>query len=135
MAPTSETTTKKRKQPASTTKTPAQRKRFKTFQDARTISVQTSDKAFKNGEVDVDRFVKAREFEIKALEDGMRNAKKALSNRAFQNVPRDLRRRTASHNVKRVPKRLRARAAMEVCCRPETGGMEVITGSLGIEAD
>ena len=44
----------------------------------------------------------------------MSGSKKALSSRAFQQVPRDLRRRTASHNVKRVPKRLRARAAKEV---------------------
>ena len=44
----------------------------------------------------------------------MSDSKKALSSRAFQQVPKDLRRRTASHNVKRVPKRLRARAAKEV---------------------
>ena len=44
----------------------------------------------------------------------MSDSKKALNTRAFQQVPRDLRRRTASHNVKRVPKRLRARAAREV---------------------
>ncbi len=63
----------------------------------------------------MDKFVKAREFEITALEDGMKRAKKALSTRAFQELPKDLRRRTASHNVKRVPKRLRSRAAKEVC--------------------
>ena len=44
----------------------------------------------------------------------MSGSKKALSSRAFQQVPKDMRRRTASHNVKRVPKRLRARAAKEV---------------------
>ena len=63
----------------------------------------------------MDKFVKAREFEITALEDGMKRAKKALSTRAFQELPKDLRRRTASHNVKKVPKRLRSRAAKEVC--------------------
>lgn len=85
------------------------------FHDARAISSQTTGRAFGNGEIDVDKFVKAREFEIKALEQGMKNAKNVLMKRAFQSVPRELRRRTASHNVKKVPKRLRPRAAREVC--------------------
>ena len=67
-----------------------------------------------SGELDVSSFVKAREYEIKSLEASMGSSKKALTTRAFQQVPRELRRRTASHNVKRVPKRLRARAAKEV---------------------
>ncbi|KZF20890.1 POPLD-domain-containing protein [Xylona heveae TC161] len=84
-------------------------------QDARAIAAQTSDKALNgNGELDVDRFVRAREFEIRALEDSMGRAKGALTTRAFQQVPRNLRRRTASHNVKRVPKRLRRRAGREM---------------------
>ena len=82
--------------------------------EARAIAAQTKDKAYGDGELNVDKFVKARAFEIQALEDGMKRSKKLLSQRAFQSVPRDLRRRTASHNVKRVPKRLRARAAKEV---------------------
>ena len=97
---------------------PASRKRrIVNFQDARAIANQTAGKAFGDGEVDVDKFVRSREFEIKALEDGMKNAKQSLARRAFQNVPRDLRRRTASHNAKRVPKRLRARARREVCAQ------------------
>lgn len=89
-------------------------KRVKTS-TARTILAQASDKALnQNGDLDVSAFVKAREFEIKAMESSMRSSKKALSARAFQQVPRDLRRRTASHNVKRVPKRLRAKAKIEV---------------------
>ena len=88
-------------------------KRVKTA-SARTILAQSSDKALnQNGELDVSAFVKAREFEIKALEASMNKSKKALTARAFQQVPRDLRRRTASHNVKKVPKRLRTRAAKE----------------------
>ena len=43
----------------------------------------------------------------------MKAAKKGLSRRAFQDVPRELRRRTASHNPHRVPKRLRIRARQE----------------------
>lgn len=83
---------------------------------ARTVLSQTSDKALnKNGDLDVSAFVKARQFEIKAMETSMGKSKASLATRAFQQVPKDLRRRTASHNVKRVPKRLRARAAKEVC--------------------
>ena len=82
---------------------------------ARTILAQTSDKALsKSGDLDVSAFVKAREFEIKAMVASMGASKNSLSTRAFQQAPKDLRRRTASHNVKKVPKRLRARAAKEV---------------------
>ncbi|KAI9838792.1 MAG: hypothetical protein M1837_002321 [Sclerophora amabilis] len=83
-------------------------------QDARKIATQTSDKALKDGQLDVDKFVQAREWEIRALESGMRDAKKALTTRAHQSVPRHMRRRTASHNVKKVPKKLRKRAAKEM---------------------
>ena len=76
--------------------------------------MQTADSAFNNGELNVERFVKAREYEIRALEKGIRSSKRALSTRAHQELPNDLRRRTASHNVKRVPKRLRGRLAREV---------------------
>jgi ribonuclease P/MRP protein subunit POP1 len=118
MAPTGPPTSNlKRKQPSShTTSAKPQNnpKRVKTF-SARTIISQLSEKALnKNGELDVSSFVKAREYEIRALESSMHASKKALTTRAFQQVPRELRRRTASHNVKRVPKRLRARAAKEV---------------------
>ncbi|WPG97580.1 Ribonucleases P/MRP protein subunit pop1 [Acrodontium crateriforme] len=82
--------------------------------EARHIVTQTTIKAFKHGELDVDKFVKAREFEIRALEEGLNRSKKALNRRAFQQVPKDLRRRTASHNVKKVPKRLRKRAEKEM---------------------
>jgi len=105
---------KKRKQSSNPVSAAHAQKRRKT-QDARVIAVQTNDKALKNGELDVSAFVKAREYEIKALESSMGKAKKALTTRAFQSVPRSMRRRTASHNVKKVPKRLRARASKEVC--------------------
>ncbi|KAL8828315.1 MAG: hypothetical protein Q9191_002655 [Dirinaria sp. TL-2023a] len=82
---------------------------------ARTILSQTSDKALnKHGDLDVSAFVQAREFEIEAMETSMGKSKASLAARAFQQVPKELRRRTASHNVKRVPKRLRARAAKEM---------------------
>lgn len=90
-------------------------KRQKVQRDARTLAVQTTSKAFKNGELDVGAFVKAREYEIRALEEGLARSKKSLTQRAFQQVPKELRRRTASHNAKRVPKRLRKQAVKEVC--------------------
>jgi ribonuclease P/MRP protein subunit POP1 len=84
------------------------------LQDARSILTQAADAALNNGELDLQSFLKSREFEIKALQDGMQKSKKALTTRAFQQVPRDMRRRTASHNVKRVPKRLQKRAKREM---------------------
>lgn len=103
----------KRKQPSSG---PPQSdaKRVKTS-SARVLLTQTADQAVnKDGELDVAAFVKAREFEIKAMESSMDASKKASAARAFQQLPAALRRRTASHNLKRVPKRLRARAQKQV---------------------
>ncbi|KFZ23328.1 hypothetical protein V502_02191 [Pseudogymnoascus sp. VKM F-4520 (FW-2644)] len=88
-------------------------KRQKTFH-ARQILTQASDPSLSAGELNLASFLKAREFEITALEDGMRRAKGALTQRAFQQVPWEMRRRTASHNAKRVPKRLARRAKREM---------------------
>jgi ribonuclease P/MRP protein subunit POP1 len=77
------------------------------------IHTQPTKTAFPNGEVNVKNFLKSHENEIKSLEHAMRAAKKGQSRRAFQDVPRELRRRTASHNPQRVPKRLRARSKQE----------------------
>ena len=117
---TAGTNSKKRKEPPQSSANGSKQsergrapKRVKA-QNARTILTQASDAALSNGELDLQAFLKAREFEIKALEDGMRRSKSGLNTRAFQQVPRDLRRRTASHNVKRVPKRLQKRAGREM---------------------
>ncbi|KAL4904704.1 hypothetical protein BDW74DRAFT_27979 [Aspergillus multicolor] len=92
----------------------AARKRAKTI-DARSLAVQSADAALSaTGELDVAAYVGARESAIKSLESGIQRSKAALTSRAFQQVPRSLRRRTASHNVKRVPGRLRARAKREM---------------------
>lgn len=81
--------------------------------EARSIRSQPADAALKDGELDLQAFLNAREFEIKAMEDGMKKSKAFNNRRAFQLVPRSMRRRTASHNVKKLPKRLRARARRE----------------------
>ncbi|KAF4779629.1 POPLD domain-containing protein [Colletotrichum scovillei] len=88
-------------------------KRVKIRQD-REIAAQSSDAALRDGELDLQSFLNAREFEIRALEESMRHTKAEATSRAFQQVPRGLRRRTASHNAKRVPKRLRRRALKEM---------------------
>lgn len=110
------------KQSASSSKQhAAKRPRFDNgnkMRDARFLAAQTTSKAFKHGELDVDKFVKSREYEIRALEQGLARSKKGLTKRAFQQVPKELRRRTASHNVKRIPKRLRERGKREVCYCP-----------------
>lgn len=88
-------------------------KRAKVY-DARTIRSQPADAALsKDGELDLQSFLSAREFEINALTNGMRNSKAVNNRRAFQLLPRGMRRRTASHNVKKLPKRLRSRAMRE----------------------
>ncbi|KAF5656470.1 ribonuclease P chain [Fusarium heterosporum] len=81
---------------------------------ARTIPAQPAEAALKDGELDLQAFVAAHEFEIRALEQSMATSKAVGSSRAFQKVPRGLRRRTASHNPKRVPRRLRKRAHKEM---------------------
>ncbi|KAK3394053.1 ribonucleases P/MRP protein subunit POP1-domain-containing protein [Podospora didyma] len=83
------------------------------FQDARNIRTQPSDAALDDGKLDLQKFLNTREFEIKALEASMHKCKTANATRVFQQVPRAMRRRTASHNVQRIPKRLRARARQE----------------------
>ena len=115
-------TSKKRKEPpANTNKSndnsnkKQKSQHFNRMRDARTLATQTSSKAFQNGALDVNKFVQAREFEIRALERGIQRSGQSNNRRAFQQVPAELRRRTASHNVKRVPKRLRGRASKEVC--------------------
>lgn len=80
---------------------------------AHQISAQPTTTAYPNGEVNLKSFLNSHQNEIKSLENAMRSAKKGLSRRAFQDVPREMRRRTASHNPQRVPKRLRVQARQE----------------------
>ncbi|KAF2622612.1 POPLD-domain-containing protein [Macroventuria anomochaeta] len=102
---------KKRKQ-TSDSAPRAKRARFPQ-KPAHNIPTISTRNAYPNGEVNVKNFLKSHENEIKSLEGAMIAAKKGLSRRAFQDVPRELRRRTASHNPNRVPKRLRRRARQE----------------------
>ncbi|KAI1171968.1 POPLD domain-containing protein [Nemania sp. FL0916] len=53
-------------------------------------------------------------FEINAMDESMRRSRNSATSRAFQRVPFTMRRRTAAHNYKRVPKRLHNRAKREM---------------------
>ncbi|KAI8986191.1 POP1-domain-containing protein [Trametes punicea] len=75
------------------------------------------------GALDVERFAEARAFEINAMHEAMQNARSSATQRAWQQLPRHLRRRAASHDVRRVPLRLRdkARAEMDPARRKALG--------------
>ncbi|KAJ3128754.1 Cilia- and flagella-associated protein 91 [Physocladia obscura] len=61
--------------------------------------------------IKVQEFVEARQFEIQAMESALKNASEFTGNmRVFQTLPRHMRRRAASYNVKRLPQRFRQRA-------------------------
>ncbi|KAJ9106265.1 hypothetical protein QFC21_001410 [Naganishia friedmannii] len=66
------------------------------------------------GAIEVEKFVLSRAFEITSMKSAMKAAAAAATTRAFQSLPRHLRRRAASHNPRRVPKRLREKAAFEI---------------------
>lgn len=80
----------------------------------RAIAAQYPDDALRDGELDMQAFINARSFEIKALDESMRRTATSQTSRAFQKVPFSLRRRAAAHNHKRVPKRLQKRARKEM---------------------
>lgn len=82
--------------------------------NSRTIRTESVEPSLRNGVLNASEFIASREFEIRAFEQSQLNTKSASSSRIFQSLPRTLRRRTASHNVKRIPKRLRARALREM---------------------
>lgn len=66
------------------------------------------------GALDVEKFSQARQFEIRAMHDAMQSSSDASTSRAWQELPRHLRRRAASHDVRRVPIRLRDKARAEM---------------------
>ncbi|KAG9081834.1 hypothetical protein FRC07_014401, partial [Ceratobasidium sp. 392] len=64
--------------------------------------------------VDIERFAQARSFEIGAMQSAMKSAAATTTHRVWQTLPRHLRRRAASHDVRRVPVRLREKAKFEI---------------------
>ena len=61
------------------------------------------------------QFAEARAFEINNMVEAIKEADSLSGKRLFQTLPRHMRRRAMSHNVKRMPARLRNRASLEVC--------------------
>ncbi|KAI9844733.1 MAG: hypothetical protein M1838_002053 [Thelocarpon superellum] len=105
----------------STTAAHRARKRART-QDARQIAVQMSDKALKDGELDVDKFLRAREWEIRALEAGMKGAKwKAQDNTPTVTAKTRKPRNTRDHLRLDTAKRL-GRLAAKAKARGKNGG-------------
>ncbi|KAF8527485.1 ribonucleases P/MRP protein subunit POP1-domain-containing protein [Hysterangium stoloniferum] len=64
--------------------------------------------------IDIEKFTEARSFEIAAMQSAMESAQGSSTQRAWQALPRSLRRRAASHDVRRVPVRLREKARAEM---------------------
>ncbi|KAI0449456.1 POPLD domain-containing protein [Xylaria acuta] len=92
---------------------PRAAKRTKVY-ETRSIAAQSSHAALRDGELDVQSFVNSMAFEINALDESMRRTRTSGTSRAFQRVPFTMRRRTAAHNYKRIPKRLHKRAKREM---------------------
>lgn len=82
--------------------------------NARTILTQQADLSVNDGKLDMPSFLHAREQEIRNMDIAMQKSRAVGKQRQFQKLPRELRRRTASHNVNRVPGNRRARAAKEM---------------------
>lgn len=64
--------------------------------------------------LDIPSFLASRRKEIDSFEKAQLRSRYSSSARIFQTLPRELRRRTASHNVRRIPKRMRPRAIKEM---------------------
>uniref|UniRef100_D8Q015 Pop1 N-terminal domain-containing protein n=1 Tax=Schizophyllum commune (strain H4-8 / FGSC 9210) TaxID=578458 RepID=D8Q015_SCHCM len=113
------------KRPNTAEETATARKKAKTTA-ARTIRIQepsaqagpssvTLDSMKKlPGAIQVEKFAEARAFEIDAMHNAMQNSSEHSAQRAWQALPRHLRRRAASHDPRRVPTRLRERAKAEI---------------------
>ncbi|KAI5963697.1 POP1 [Candida pseudojiufengensis] len=84
--------------------------------NSRTIKSQNADSSYdkKENKLNVPDFISSRKYEINSFELSQLKSKQALSSRCFQNLPRVMRRRAASHNVSRIPKRLRSKAIREM---------------------
>ncbi|KAI7872417.1 ribonucleases P/MRP protein subunit POP1-domain-containing protein [Spinellus fusiger] len=67
-----------------------------------------------NEPITTQKLASARLQEINSLQSSIWKAKSAVNTLAFQSLPRGLRRRAASHNVLRLPFRLRAKALQEM---------------------
>ena len=65
-------------------------------------------------DIGVAEFVAARAAELELMYEEATHVQGNA--RIMQRLPRHMRRRAASHNIKRLPANIRAIAQMEVCC-------------------
>ncbi|KAI8878116.1 POPLD-domain-containing protein, partial [Backusella circina FSU 941] len=65
----------------------------------------------------------ARLYEINSMQNAIKSASYAINELAFQSLPRGLRRRAASHNLNRLPARLREKAAHEAASSGSTAAL------------
>jgi ribonuclease P/MRP protein subunit POP1 len=98
---------------------------------------KTSRKLINNASIipnklNIPEFLAAREFEIKALDSAIIKSKTSGASRVFQALPRTLRRRTASHNVRRIPKRMRKKALREMGLQLNSNGINEMIGTKGV---
>lgn len=93
----------------------------KTRRDKQNIKIQTSNNT--HGllrQMDTQQTLDARSFEIKSMEDALKNSSQfSGASRVFQQLPRHMRRRAASYNVKRIPWRSRERARAQMLRDPK----------------
>lgn len=89
--------------------------------EARKIEAQQADVGGTNfaaaplpPQLDVEATIAARKFEINALQKAIKASRDCSSTRAWQLLPLHARRRAASHNVLRLPARLRAKGLAEL---------------------
>ncbi|KAI1810707.1 ribonucleases P/MRP protein subunit POP1-domain-containing protein [Poronia punctata] len=104
---------KRRQDGSNTQANPRAAKRTKLY-ESRSIATQKPHDALQNGELNVQSFVNSMAFQINALDESIRRSRTSGTSRAFQRVPFTMRRRTAAHNYKRIPKRLHRRAKHEM---------------------
>ncbi|SPO26755.1 related to Ribonucleases P/MRP protein subunit POP1 [Ustilago trichophora] len=64
--------------------------------------------------IDLESLVSSRAFQIQSFLRSIKSAKSATTTRAWQLLPRHARRRAASHNLLRLPSRLRSKALAEL---------------------
>ncbi|KAJ3371909.1 hypothetical protein GGF31_002570 [Allomyces arbusculus] len=86
----------------------------------RSVTSSVAPSTFVLRTLNVEKYAEARRFEISAMTNVMKKATEMAKSRAFQKVPRFLRRRAASHNPKKIPVRLRDRAIQELANDPIT---------------
>lgn len=64
--------------------------------------------------INAAEFAEARALEINNMVEAIKEADSLSGKRLFQTLPKHMRRRAMSHNIKRIPSRLRQRASFEV---------------------